>query len=152
MPQGWHKALRATGAKTYEGSPCRRCGGTTRRAHNSDCVKCKRVGKNKGSVNLQAARFRAKRKGLDYSLQDDVLSRVTGAPCPACGSSMVPKGPNAPSLDRVLNDGGYTPANVAVICRRCNTRKGDMSAAELQRLADWARAAEAQVAFFDPVL
>ena len=57
---------------------------------------------------------------------------------------MFPGTRHAPSLDRIRNNLGYTDQNVAVLCRRCNTRKGDMTAAELQRLANWAWLAEAR--------
>jgi hypothetical protein len=36
------------------------------------------------------------------------------------------------SLDRIDNNGGYTIANVAVICRRCNDLKKDATADELR--------------------
>ena len=52
-----------------------------------------------------------------------------------------------PSIDRIDNGIGYEPQNVAVICYRCNARKGNLNSAELFRLATWLRGAEAQVEF-----
>jgi hypothetical protein len=56
---------------------------------------------------------------------------------------------HAPSLDRVDNTRGYEDGNANVICRRCNARKGDMTGAELQRLAMWVTLAEAQADFYN---
>jgi len=101
-------------------------------------------------------RTRARAKGRPFTLTTDDyirLSPLWAGVCPACGVQLTPLthgAPSSPSLDRVHNDEGYTPANTTVICRACNTCKGIYSAAQLFRLAEYVRTAEAQSDFFSP--
>lgn len=44
---------------------------------------------------------------------------------------------NSPSLDRISNDGGYTPDNIQVISQRANAMKGAASNADLRNFAKW---------------
>lgn len=65
--------------------------------------------------------------------------------CPALGVAMEAgkKGrPTdvSPTLDRLNNDWGYVPGNIAVISYAANRAKGGMCAAELERIAAWMRA------------
>jgi hypothetical protein len=145
----WH-AAKAAGRTRYHGRACARCGGTLRRTFNSDCVGCRGSGARKGRVQVQAARHRARERGLTFSLGAADAGRIQaaeGRPCPACEAPMVSRTRHAPSLDRVDNEQGYTPENVELICRRCNELKRDATSAELFQLARWLRSAEAQVDF-----
>jgi hypothetical protein len=45
----------------------------------------------------------------------------------------------SPTLDRINNNWGYTKNNIAVISYRANRAKGNMHAAELERIATWMR-------------
>lgn len=45
----------------------------------------------------------------------------------------------SPTLDRLSGESGYEPGNIAIISHRANRAKGDMSAAELARIAFWMR-------------
>ena len=90
----------------------------------------------------------AEKRGIQWGLTDDEVTRLFDAaeatPCPACGVFMTPRTKRAPTLDRVLNDRGYTPDNVAVICKQCNEIKRDLSGEQLYRLAQYVLAAEAR--------
>jgi len=43
----------------------------------------------------------------------------------------------SPTLDRLNNAWGYVPGNIAVISYRANKLKGDATADELRRIAEW---------------
>lgn len=43
---------------------------------------------------------------------------------------------DSPTLDRIVPSLGYTPANIAVCCYRCNMTKNDATPAELRNLSD----------------
>lgn len=90
-------------------------------------------------------RRRAARMGIGCTLTGADIEKLTpadGTACLACGVPMERHTPHAPTFDRVDNREGYTLPNVAVLCHRCNMRKGDMTGAELLRLAQYVLAAE----------
>lgn len=99
-----------------------------------------------------SARQRAAKNGVAFTLPEGYAEKLLAeaTQCPACDAEMVDGGRHSRSLDRVLNEHGYEPGNVAIICWRCNTRKGDMTGAELQRLATWT--IEAEKAALDALL
>ena len=72
----------------------------------------------------------------DGSLRDQLMAHPPSE-CACCGRSLdysaLSNGHNeaVPSLDRVDNAVGYTIANTAVVCRRCNRLKGDASLHDL---------------------
>lgn len=45
----------------------------------------------------------------------------------------------SPTLDRLSNEGGYEPGNIAIISHRANRAKGGMRAGELEQVAAWMR-------------
>lgn len=44
------------------------------------------------------------------------------------------------TLDRLNNAWGYTPGNIAVISMAANRAKGNLRAADLEKIAKWMRA------------
>lgn len=71
-------------------------------------------------------RQRARAKGLEFALTvGDVLAAwPKDERCPVCGREFI-RGKSedrCPSIDRIDNAAGYTPANVLVICLGCNGR------------------------------
>lgn len=91
-----------------------------------------------------ATKYRAKRKGLEFSLdRGAVLKMFEATHCPICKVAFTLYNVDTQriqasrSLDRVDNTRGYTPDNTAVICRQCNSQKGAASAAYLRQIADW---------------
>jgi hypothetical protein len=83
------------------------------------------------------AKHRAKARGFEFD--EDLLAALKASPparCACCAKELdysISKGRRglSPSLDRIDNTKGYTRANVAIICDRCNNIKG---AATIERL------------------
>ncbi len=90
-----------------------------------------------------SARARAKKRGEESELTAQyVYDLLCNNPhCPICGVEFVCDnkgvGCGSPTLDRIRNDIGYTKANVAMICFKCNALKRNASAAELRAIHDW---------------
>ncbi len=63
--------------------------------------------------------------------------------CPALGVPLSVGKQNhhdgSPTLDRLNNDWGYVPGNIAVISYAANRAKGNMRAQDLERIAAWMR-------------
>ena len=97
---------------------------------------------------LYAARNRAKKNGLDCTITVDDI--VIPELCPALGirlEARIGAGRSnreylraSPSLDRIDNNKGYVPGNVAVISLRANMIKTDATAAELNAVAAYIEA------------
>jgi hypothetical protein len=93
------------------------------------------------SIMLSRAKTRAKRYGREFSLtaRDVVIPDV----CPALGIPLVihvGRGggrDDSPTLDRVDNEKGYVPGNVAVISAKANRIKSNATAEEIRKVADW---------------
>lgn len=78
---------------------------------------------------VDSSRWRAKRRGLDYSLSyHDIRDRVRRGHCEATGIPFLvdatPRGPLAPSIDRIDPDAGYTAENVRVVTWMYHALKG----------------------------
>lgn len=91
---------------------------------------------------LRQAKYRAKGKGIEFSIgRDDVewsaVCPVFGFPIYYGGNGTKMPGPNSASMDRVDNDKGYIPGNVVVISHRANAIKRDASLDELQAITKW---------------
>jgi hypothetical protein len=92
-----------------------------------------------------AAKKRAKECGFEFSLSlDDIVIPET---CPILGvpiedgtgrgRAMGNHNLNSASIDRIDNDVGYSPKNIAVISRRANRIKNDSSLSELACILDY---------------
>lgn len=99
--------------------------------------------RNPAAVLYRGVKARANTRGIEFTItQSDV---VIPESCPCCSRSIRPatgefkKGarPDSPSVDRLDNDRGYVPGNVAVICWRCNELKRDASIEELRTILVW---------------
>lgn len=95
---------------------------------------------NREKAMIGAARSRAKKSGLDFNI--DISDVSIPEKCPIL---LIPlfftvgsQTDNTPCLDRIDNTQGYVKGNVSVISHKANRAKGDLSADELQRLADYA--------------
>lgn len=86
------------------------------------------------------ARKRARQKGLPYTITREYVQGIWDARpnCEYCGCALrSAEGGHAhdsASLDRMIQEGGYTPDNVVLACFRCNTIKRDASIGELESL------------------
>lgn len=75
------------------------------------------------------ARSRAKAKDLECSLDwRDIQQRIEAGACEVSGIEFdltAPKAWNAPSLDRIIPQQGYTPENTRVVLYAVNTMAND---------------------------
>lgn len=86
---------------------------------------------------LQSARIRARKLGLEFSIElsDIVIPKV----CPVFGTPI-----HRPSLDRIDSSKGYTKDNVWVISWRANRLKSDATLKELENLVSALRKLQAE--------
>jgi len=92
---------------------------------------------------LKKSRERAKDRQLPHTLvREEIEALLADGVCEFCrvpfqrARTLGENRPTSPTLDRLDPAAGYVLENVAVICRRCNIRKSDSSAADLRALAD----------------
>jgi hypothetical protein len=65
---------------------------------------------------------RAKRKGIEWQIDEDTFSRLISQQCHYCGGEL---GISGVGLDRKEPKGGYVFSNVVSCCRQCNIVKND---------------------------
>ena len=107
--------------------------------HNQYCKKYRED--NKEQILYGQAKYRAKRKGIEFNLEvsDIVIPKL----CPVLkillvrNSSQVGPSPSSPSLDRIDNTKGYIKGNVQVISHKANTMKHCADNNELILFANW---------------
>lgn len=84
---------------------------------------------------LSRAKYRAKRRGIEFTLETVEVPDV----CPVLGIPLRFSAgrytANTPSLDRIDPSRGYTPDNVRVISMRANEIKHNATPEELMRVA-----------------
>jgi hypothetical protein len=87
-------------------------------------------------------------KGLPF---DIILEDLLPVPetCPVLGIPLIPgKGvnnPNAPSLDRLIPEKGYTKENVFWLSWRANRIKSDSSLDEMEKLILWMKTTSGEI-------
>ena len=98
------------------------------------------MGIDEVSAIWSRAKYRAKRKGWEFTLQqEDIIIPET---CPLLGIPLIchrgqgGQQGNSPSIDRKDSKKGYTPDNIWVISNRANTLKNDASLQELELLVE----------------
>lgn len=89
---------------------------------------------------LKPARDRARKGGYECTITE-IDIHITKS-CPICNTTMRRSSQRggdrySPTIDKVKPELGYTPSNVAVICKLCNSQKGNASAKEHRRIADF---------------
>jgi hypothetical protein len=107
--------------------------------HQAYCQKYRE--NNRALVLLGQARYRAKKKGIEFNLElsDVVIPKVCPVlkiPLTAGSSSGGPRG-CSPSLDRIDNTKGYIKGNVQVMSHKANTMKHCADNNELILFANW---------------
>lgn len=91
---------------------------------------------------LYSARARARDLGIPFEIieADVEVPQV----CPALGIPLRygpgGRGPDTPSLDRVIPDLGYVPGNVQIISDFANRIKQDATVEQIEAVARWLRA------------
>ena len=95
------------------------------------------MGIDEVSAIWSRAKYRAKQKGLEFSLtKEDILIPEV---CPLLGIKIISQAKDrlhSPSLDRIDSNRGYTPDNIWIISSRANTLKNDASLQELELLVE----------------
>ena len=107
--------------------------------HQAYCQKYRE--NNRALVLLGQARYRSKKKGIEFNLElsDVVIPKICPVlkiPLTAGSSSGGPRG-CSPSLDRIDNTKGYIKGNVQVISHKANTMKHCADNNELILFANW---------------
>lgn len=94
--------------------------------------------KNLARAMLWAAKARAKRKGLTFTITetDVVIPELCPLLLIPLSASKEARAPGSPSLDRKDATKGYVPGNVWVISYRANRIKNDATLAEFLMMAD----------------
>ena len=92
--------------------------------------------KNISSYLLRSAKYRAKKKGIEFTIKSSEL--VIPTYCPLLGVELKynegrAQG-NSFSIDRIDNSKGYIPGNVWVISHRANMIKSDATLEDLELL------------------
>lgn len=81
------------------------------------------------------AKHRAEKCGVHFSIS--VSDIAIPEACPILGIVLIPYGESrdtSPSLDRIIEEKGYTPDNIRVISNRANRIKSDASVEELEKI------------------
>jgi hypothetical protein len=100
----------------------------------------KEKGIDEVSAMWSRAKYRAKQKGLDFTIEQGDINIPDKCPLLGilleCHRGKGSQQGNSPSLDRIDPTKGYTPDNIWVISNRANTLKNDASLQELQTLVE----------------
>lgn len=117
------------------------------------CFKSVRQEKYQKTINLWAkdhyeknylkrmwygAKARAKRENLPFEIE--VSDLIIPEFCPILGIKLEIRGENresSPSIDRIINKGGYTKDNIKIISSRANRLKSDASILEAQKILSY---------------
>ena len=96
---------------------------------------------NQEKYLLSKAKYRAKKKGVDFNITvDDVIIPNF---CPILGIELKKNSEgfaeDSATLDRIVPELGYVKGNVAVISGRANRIKNDASLDELEKVVEWLR-------------
>jgi hypothetical protein len=127
---------------------CKSCASELSRAwYHTHVAHKKNTSKEWWSRNVErglmlAARYRAKRDGLPFSIRVEDISIPKY--CPILGTELKQSagsggGPTSPSLDRIIPELGYVPGNIQVISGLANRLKTDATPKELLKFAEWVR-------------
>lgn len=94
---------------------------------------------NKDKLYFLSLKSRAKRKGLEFNLDENDVLGVTL--CPVLGFALVRSlgrpSWNSPSLDRIDNTKGYIKGNVQIMSYLANAMKRDATDEQLIAFAHW---------------
>jgi hypothetical protein len=96
---------------------------------------------NPSRTRLSTLRYRAKRTGLAFNLEEEDI--IFPDYCPILGLPLIISGtghnPNNVSVDRIIPALGYVKGNIQFISYRANTMKSDASPEELVLFAKWVK-------------
>ena len=85
---------------------------------------------------FNGARGRARKNDIPFDIEPKDI--IIPTHCPILGTKLIPGDrPNAPSLDRIIPDRGYTKDNIQVISYRANMLKSNITLAESMKITEW---------------
>lgn len=111
---------------------------------SSRCISCVSEKAKQNRLNNPAktawerARARAKKNGTEFTITPEDVAAVWTNTCPIYQMPLVtnqgkPDG-NSHSIDRINNDKGYIPGNIAIVSMRFNSEKRNLSPELLRRM------------------
>lgn len=110
-----------------------------RNKHVTQAYYRKRKYENLKRYLLEAAKNRAKKKSIEFSIQEEDIHIPKF--CPILGLELTPSDGVAtdfsPSLDRIDNTVGYVKNNIQVISNKANRLKGDATFEDIEKLYLW---------------
>jgi len=131
--------------KNGKRSYCKKCGQLSaynwhkKNPEKSKALRRRGYCRNIKTMMINSARYRAARKGIEFSLTKDDFE--VPEYCPILGIRLEigvgTQQDNSPSLDRLDSTKGYTSDNVWVISGKANTMKANASVDELISFANW---------------
>jgi len=114
----------------------------------SRCKECQRQSYLKTDQRLKlyyAAKGRATQRGVKFSISPVDIEIPEF--CPVLGLKLIPKigggplssrvNPDAPTIDRIDNNRGYEPGNIAVISLRANVLKSNGTVLEFEKVVNY---------------
>lgn len=98
--------------------------------------------RNPERVKFNSIKCNAKKRGILFDITyEDIVDLLLTEKCPICSIDMVASpsrnSPTNKSIDRIDASQPYTRKNCLCICYRCNRIKGDGTAEDHQRIANW---------------
>ncbi len=103
--------------------------------------RAKKHANNPVLVMLSAARIRAKKQNVPYTLTPSDITVPKLCPIlriPLAVHAGKGGAPNSPSLDKIIPELGYVPGNVQVISSLANVMKSNASLEQMVNLGKWA--------------
>ena len=89
----------------------------------------------------QAAKRRAAKNGIEFSITEQDIADVWRDTCPIFGITLKRNQErakdNSPSLDRINNDKGYVPGNIAIVSQKFNTMKRELTPTVLRLMLQY---------------
>jgi hypothetical protein len=123
-------------------SCCKECKARSRRAQHQ-VLRWKRPIQTWINSAFHWAKDRARKKDLNFTITKidiELTLQKTTFKCAYCSCELQfansqSERATSPSIDRIIQEYGYVPGNIAIACFRCNALKSDSTSTELFNLA-----------------
>ncbi len=93
---------------------------------------------NPAKTAWERARARAKKSGIEFTITPDDVQSVWTNTCPIyqvpLRTNQGQPGPDSHSIDRIDNNKGYIPGNIAIVSMRFNSEKRNLTPELLRRM------------------
>ena len=111
-------------ASTYQGRPCKRCGGTLRYTSAQCCVACKKAQANSIPYEKRKAAARKSELKAKYGVDPDWYEKKLEEQGGTCGNPDCDRKPEAKAL--AVDHSHTTGAVRGLLCSQCNTALGQL--------------------------